>query len=83
MSRRARLSVASGFVLSLAVAAPVVADPAPAMQSAGAARPLPACRSDDVRTRYDRPPQRRKSLLAASYKLLRRYLWETWETAPS
>ncbi len=83
MSRRHRSSLLLGFLLSLVVAAPVVAAPVGIARSAGEARPLPACRYDDVRTRYDRPPQRRKSLLAASYKLLRRYLWETWETAPS
>ncbi len=74
MSRRPRFSVVLGFALSFAVAAPVVAGPAAAVQPAGSTRPLPACRYDDVRTRYDRPPQWRKSLLDTIYKVPRSYV---------
>jgi len=73
MSRRHRSSLLLGFLLSLVVAAPVAAAPVGIARSAGGALPLPACRYDDVRTRYDRPPRWRKSLLDTIYKLPRSY----------
>ena len=68
------VTAALGLVLSLIMAAPgAAADSSTAPARGATASPLPACRYDGVRTRYDGLRQWRKTLLDTIYKLPRSY----------